>query len=199
MNSERKEFSVRLFFLYLLAMSCLTASAASSLADLQEKAALGDPAAQLELGGKYLYGEGVAKNPGMAVRWSQQAAEYADKNPSWYLKSVAFATLGMAYENSGGVKNIQEAIKWYFKSAMLNDPRGMTALSRIYSNGEGVPKDVVVGLAWMYVAAGSGAPGTIDNSSIQLATSDLENKAGADGVVVARKKCNELTAKIRPQ
>jgi len=177
----------------------LTASAASSLADLQEKAAQGDPAAQLELGGKYLYGEGVAKDLGTALKWSQQAAEYADKNPSWHLKSVAFATLGTVYENNGGVKNIQEAIKWYFKSAMLNDPRGMTALSRIYSNGEGVPKDVVVGLAWMYVAAGSGAPGTVDNSGIQLAISDLENKAGADGVVLARKKCSELTAKIKSE
>ena len=79
---------------------------------------------------------------------------------------------------------------------MLNDPRGMTALSRIYSNGEGVPKDVVLGLAWMYVAAGSGAPGTVDNDGIKLAMSYLENKAGADGVVLARKKCSELTAKI---
>jgi TPR repeat protein len=107
----------------------------------------------------------------------QQAAEYADKNPSWILKSTAFAALGAAYENNGGVKNISEAIKWNTKSAMLNDPRGMASLCRIYSNGEGVPRDVVLGLAWMYVAAGSGAPGTVDNSGIQLAISDLESKA----------------------
>ena len=178
-------------------ISFLNASAASSLADLQKKAAQGDPAAQLELGGKYLYGEGVAKDPETALKWSQQAAEYADKNPSWYLKSVAFAILGNVYENDGGVRNIQEAIKWYFKSAMLNDARGMIPLSRIYSHGEGVPKDVVAGLAWMYVAAGSGGPGIADNSGITLAISDLENKAGADGVVLARKKCSELTAKIK--
>jgi hypothetical protein len=49
----------------------------------------------------------------------------------------------------------------------------------------------------MYVAAGSGAPGTVDNSGIKLAISDLENKASADGVVLARKKCSELTAKIK--
>jgi TPR repeat protein len=48
-------------------MGCLTARAASSLADLQEKAAQGDPAAQLELGTKYLFGEGVAKDPGTAL------------------------------------------------------------------------------------------------------------------------------------
>jgi TPR repeat protein len=237
MNSGRREFSVRFFFfLCVLAISCLTAGAASqgndnigdnnhgsdnignnnqgngnignnntgnfnqgndSLADLQEKAAHGDPAVQLELGGTYLFGDGVANDPEMAVKWLQQAAEYADKHPSWPLRSVAFAALGIACENNGGVKNIQEAIKWYFKSAMLNDPRGMTALSRIYSHGEGVPQDVVLGLAWMYVAAGSGAPGTADNDGIKIALSVLENKAGADGVALARKKCSELTAKIK--
>ena len=168
-----------------------------SLADLQEKAAQGDPAAQLELAGRYLFGDGVAEDPRTALKWSQQAAEYADKNSSWHSRSVAFAALGMVYENDGGAENIQPAIKWYFKSAMLNDPRGMAALSRIYSNGEGVPRDVVAGLAWMYVAAGSGAPGTVDNDGIKMAISFLENKAGADGVVLARKKCSELTAKIK--
>ena len=170
-----------------------------SLPDLQEKAAQGDPAAQLELGGKYLFGDGVAGDTETALKWSQLAAEYADKNPSWFLRSTAFAALGTTYENSGGGENIQEAIKWYFKSAMLNDPRGMTALSRIYSDGEGVPKDVVAGLAWMYVAASSGAPGTVDNSGIRLAISNLENKAGADDVALARKKGSELTAKIKDE
>jgi hypothetical protein len=80
---------------------------------------------------------------------------------------------------------------------MLDDPRGMTALSRIYSNGEAIPKDIVLGLAWMYVAAGSGAPGTVDNSGIKLAISNLGNKAGADGVMLARKKSSELAAKIK--
>jgi TPR repeat protein len=199
MNSDRKELSARLFFLCVLTISCLTARAASSLADLQEKAALGDPAVQLELAGKYLFGEGVAKDPGTALKWSQEAAEYADKNPSWHLRSVAFAALGIAYENNGGVKNIQEAIKWYLKSAMLNDPQGMTSLGRIYSKGEGVPQDVVSGLAWMYVADASGAPGTADNNGIELAIADLEEKAGADGVVLARKKASELTAKIKKE
>jgi TPR repeat protein len=188
---------MRLLFLCLLTITSLTASAADSLADYQEKAAQGDPAAQLELGTKYLFGEGVAKDPGMALKWLQQAAEYGDKNPSWFLRSGAFAALGIAYENSGGVKNIEQAVKWYTKSAMLNDPRGMAGLSRIYSDGEGVPKDVVAGLAWMYVAAGSGAPGTVDNHGVELAISHLENEAGADGVALARKKCSELTAKIK--
>jgi hypothetical protein len=219
---------VKLLFLCVLTISCLAARAAPgsynignnnrgnanigdnnignfnqgsnnlSLADLQKKAAQGDPAVQLELGGKYLFGDdSVAKDSRTALKWLQQAAEYADKYPSWYWRSIAFAALGMAYENNGGVKSLREAIKWYYKSAMLNDPRGMTALSRIYSHGEGVPQDVVAGLAWMYVAAGSGAPGTVDNSGIKLALSYLENKAGTDGVVLARKKCSELTAKIK--
>jgi TPR repeat protein len=188
---------MRFLFLCLFAITSLTASADGSLSDYQEKAAQGDPAAQLELGTKYLFGEGVAKDPVTALKWLQQAADYADKNPSWHLTSVTYAALGIAYEYSEGVKDIEQAVKWYTKSAMLNDPRGMVGLSRIYSEGEGVPKDVVTALAWMYVAAGSGAPGTVGNSGFKLETSGLENKAGADGVVLARKKASELTAKIK--
>ena len=260
MNSERKGFGVRIFFLCVLTIGCLTGraigsndigdnnrgndnignnnrgsgnignnnagnfnqgnnnqgsldlgdnnngsgqhgngghSAASSLVDLREKAAQGDPAAQLQLGSKYLYGSGVAQDLGTAAKWLQQATAYAGKNPSWYLRSAAFTALGIAYENNVKAKSTQEAIKWYFKSAMLNDPRGMAALSRIYSYGEGVPKDAVAALAWMYVAAGSGAPGTADNGGIKLAIPYLENKAGADGVVLARKKCGEWTSQIK--
>lgn len=188
---------MRLLFLCLLVATSLTASAAGSLADLQEKAAQGVPTAQLDLGTKYLFGEGVKKDPAAAVKWLQLAAEYGDKNPSWFLRSVTFAALGIAYEKSGGEKNIQEAIKWYTKSAMLNDARGMAGLSRIFSDGEGVPKDFVAGLAWMYVAADSGNPGTVNNDGIKLAISGLENKAGADGVALARKKSSELTAEIK--
>jgi TPR repeat protein len=61
-NLERKDFIVKkLFVLCVFTITCLTASAASSLADLQENAVQGDPAAQLELGSKYLYGDGVPK------------------------------------------------------------------------------------------------------------------------------------------
>jgi hypothetical protein len=49
----------------------------------------------------------------------------------------------------------------------------------------------------MYVAADSGAPGTVGNNGFKIAVSGLENKAGADGVVLARKKASELTAKIK--
>ena len=81
---------------------------------------------------------------------------------------------------------------------LLNDGRAMARLSIIYTWGaDGVPKDLTEALAWMYVQEGFGGPGIDGNDNFKLAITILEGKTGKDGVILARKKSDELTAEIK--
>lgn len=111
-----------------------TACRGGDIDTLQKKAEAGDAYAQLDLGTAYLYGsKGVSKDPAKAIEWLVKASNGFPKN-SW-LRCCAFTGLGEAYEDGKTTKNPPEAVKWYLKAAMLNDPRAMSGLSRIYERG----------------------------------------------------------------
>ena len=155
----------------------------------------GNPMAQLTLGELYLYGRGTPKDETKSIGWLEKAAGY-DTRPRWPWRSLAFALLGNAYERGKGIQNPAKAIEWYRKAAMLNDPRGQLPLAEMYSVGEGVAKDEIEGLAWVYVAADSGEPGTQNNSGIKLEAASLEEKVGEKGISLARKRSKELALEI---
>lgn len=78
----------------------------TALRELTPLAGRGDPEAQFGLGGMYLYGWGVDKNPIEAASWYRKAAEQG------HAKSQKM--LGYLYEKGTGVeKNPAEAQKWY--------------------------------------------------------------------------------------
>lgn len=52
-------------------------------------------------------------------------------------------------------------------------------------------------LVWLYVMAGCGLPGNIDNDGIKIAVASLEGKIDKNGMVLARKRCDEITAEIK--
>jgi uncharacterized protein len=120
--------------------SCLLAVAAQSalhgqeskpvaklpIAQLQNLADSGDPAAQNELGIRYRLGNDVEKDPAKAVPWFLKAAKQG------YAK--AYFNLGAAYYNGDGVpENTQNSCAYFIFSADAGDERGQQALARTRS------------------------------------------------------------------
>jgi len=191
---------MRPIHILILGLACILTGTACQGADgdnLQKKAEEGDAYSQLDLGTDYLYGsKGVSKDSAKAVEWLLKASNGFPHN-TW-LRCFAFFEIGIAYEDVSTTKTPPEAVEWYLKAAMLNDPRAMGGLSRIYERGaDGVPRDIIEALAWMYVMAESGNPGTIDNDGIKLGISHLERQTDEKGALLARKRCDEITAEIK--
>jgi TPR repeat protein len=70
----------------------------------------------------------------------------------------AMLSLGIAYELGGyGVsQNMDEAIKWYRKSANLGNANGQAFLGTCYLEGKGVAKDYVEAVKWYTKSADQG-------------------------------------------
>lgn len=85
----------------------------------------GYPEAKLRLAQAYIKGNGVEKNPAVAVPLLEGAV--AKGNPA------ALVELGQLYEKGLGVeKNPDQAETLYLKAAAMKYPRGMFALGRFY-------------------------------------------------------------------
>lgn len=139
--------------------------------------------AQLELGERFAYGEGVPHDPASAVIWYCKAAEQKfpeaqyelgfcfeygmlnlPKNEEeavrWYRRAadqgyaIAQSTLGFCYgDGTGVVKDETEAATWYRKAADQGDPSGQTHLGTCYMKGRGVKKDEAEAFKWYQKAA----------------------------------------------
>ena len=101
----------------------------------------------VQLGKKYLSGNGVPKNPGEAVRLFRLAAERNDPE--------ALYNLGRCYATGRGVpQDYREAEKWHLKAAELNQVESQRALGHMYVTGRpGLPKNPEEGARWYGKAA----------------------------------------------
>ena len=104
----------------------------------QRAAATGNVAGMLGLGGCYLNGTGVRKDPATAARWYAQAARAGS--------SEAMNGLGMVYNAQGGQgvgsgRDPAQAATWFEQAAQRGDGSGMRNLARSYTEGNGVPVD----------------------------------------------------------
>jgi TPR repeat protein len=119
------------------------------VSDLLERAEKGEPAAQVELASIYQRGEGVAKDPDVAIQWLRKAAEQG--------YGEAQMLLGGVYLSGKWVKkNSIEAAKWFMLSAQQGNPAAQSQVARMHMTGAGVPKDDVEAYKWANVAAGQG-------------------------------------------
>ncbi len=119
--------------------------------DLLHRAEAGDPDAQVELGCRFLLGEGLPRSPGKASRWLQRAAAQGN--------AAARLNLGfMAQRGVGTPWSPAQAKKWYESAAAQGDARGACALGRLYEEGLSVPEDAVRALEWYRLAAEQGDP-----------------------------------------
>ena len=101
---------------------------------LTELALSGDIKAQIKLGERYYFGEGVAVNHIHASVYFRFAAELGNESAQF--------NLGTMYLQGEGVeKNEIQAIFWYQKAAKQHNSQAQYNLGRMYQTGDGVPKD----------------------------------------------------------
>ena len=105
-----------------------------SLAALIAAAEEGDAAAQVNLGGLYRYGLGVAEDDAEAVRWYRAAAEVGD--------AAAQFNLGDLYRHGEGVpEDDSEAARWYLAAAEQGNDLAKDRLLTLYAFREAVPEN----------------------------------------------------------
>lgn len=111
-----------------------------------ELAALrGDAVSQCNLGLCYAYGQGVAVDFTVAVKWLRKAADQG--------VAVAQSHLGLCYaEGHGFAKNSVEAVSWFRKSADQENAGGQYYLGNSYFKGEGVARSEVEAYAYWSLA-----------------------------------------------
>jgi len=133
-------------------LQCASAVGADgSILELKARADKGDADAQVQLGLRYLQGNGVEKNPAEAVKWYQKAAQQTNH--------VALFSLARMYENGQGVaRDRAEALKYYRRAADEGYEVAQRILSGMYARGHLVQRDPVEAFKWARRAAGSGDP-----------------------------------------
>ena len=173
----RNEFLILFPSLFLSSV----AVSESPMSDLQKLAMRGNIEAQLILGTKYHYGEGVLRDEARAFKWYLKAANQGDSRAQsniglmyatgegvgqddgraaeWYLKAAkqgnvnAQFNLGTMYDTGRGIhQSYTEAAKWFLKAAKQRDTESQFNLSLMYLRGEGVKKDHVQAYKWVYLA-----------------------------------------------
>jgi len=122
---------------------------ATALSVWRPLAALGNAAAQFNLGLMYDNGQGVARDYAEAVKWYSLAAAQGDAQAQY--------NLGYMYDNGQGtLQNYAEAVRWYRLAAAQGDPRAQASLGLMYANGQGVERDFMRSYLWFSVAVMSG-------------------------------------------
>ncbi len=128
-------------------------------------ATAGDAAAQYYLGHLYAKGEGVARDPGQALRWFRAAAEQGEPYGQF--------ALGYVYEHGlGAAADLGAAVRWYRAAAAQGNLAARNNLGLMYEQGRGVARDFVRAYAWYArAAAGPGLePGRAAGNQARLAT-----------------------------
>ena len=131
----------------LLTVLIFTASAVNGeeIDGILAKANEGDVAAQTQVAGMYLKGEGVEKNPSAALEWYLKAAEQGDVG--------AQMSLGALYIAGKEVpKSSTQAAKWFRLAAEKGDAAAQVQMARMHLAGAGVPKDEVEAYKWARLA-----------------------------------------------
>lgn len=126
---------------------------AKAMAIWGPRAKAGDVLAQQGLGGMYLAGLGVPKDPKMAVFWLSQAAEKGD--------STAQYNLGQLYSHQQGFIDLAKAAKYYQQAARRGRSEAQSTLAGFYLSGTGVPKDIEKAYVWISLAASAKPPASM--------------------------------------
>ena len=111
-------------------------------------ASAGDAEAQYYLGHLHAKGEGVARDPGQALRWFRAAAEQGEPYGQF--------ALGYVYEHGlGAAPDLAAAVRWYRAAAAQGNLAARNNLGLMYEQGRGVARDYVRAYAW-YARAAAG-------------------------------------------
>lgn len=114
-----------------------------------EKAEAGDAESQFLLAQFYRDGEGVPKDPPLAIDWGIKAAEQGYRR--------AYAFLGIMYSVlQNGTRNPERAFHWTRKAAEAGDPDCFYRLGHFAENGIGTEKDLAKAVEWYGKSAAAG-------------------------------------------
>jgi TPR repeat protein len=148
----------------------------------------GKPEAEVDLGSKYVHGEGVPQDYSEALRWFRKAADqgnasgqyhvgvmyyYGRAVPQNYGEAIrlfrmaadqnyptAADQLGtMSRDGIGLPRDATQAYRWYRKAAERGYARGEEHLGTMYYYGRGVTQDLAQAALWYRKAADQGDPG----------------------------------------
>jgi uncharacterized protein len=114
---------------------------------LNKAAEQGDPESQIKLGQIYSFGDhGIGIDPQKAFYWVKLAAN--QNHPA------SLNDLGILYENGiGTAKDMILAADCFRRSAEAGDAKGQSNYGRIYTTGDGVPKDPPLAYFWLTLSA----------------------------------------------
>ena len=98
------------------------------------------------LGIRYLRGDGVERDPAMAMKFYRMAAE---KGLAVSQSNLAF----MYWEGEHVPRNVAEAVRWAEMAAKGDNLPAMWLLGRAYSDDEGVAPNLPEAVRWMTMAA----------------------------------------------
>ena len=136
---------------------------------LKQRAQLGDPAAQVQMGLRYLRGEGVDPNPTESARWFSLAAKQGDVEAE-YQYGVALL------EGRGVVQDYRAAYRWIEEPARRGHAKAQVTLADMYRFGSGLKADYARAYLWYNLAAAQGdenAARTRDNIATRLTPEQL--------------------------
>jgi localization factor PodJL len=172
-------------------------------AALRSAAVAGNPAAEYEIGVRFIEGRGVPQSFEAAAHWLARAAEHG-LAPAQY-------RLGSLYEKGQGVKkDLMEACRLYVTAAQQGNAKAMHNLAVLYAVGlEGAP-DYKIASEWFQKAADHGVADSQYNLGILYARGvGVEQNlaesykwfalAAQQGDKDAAKKRDEVAARLDPQ
>ncbi len=145
---------------------------AAEAVNTQAQAEAGDSRAQSELGKRYEEGDGVPRDPSVALQWYGKAAEQGDPMAQLRLGQIH-------YKGEGVPRNLEEAFRWYRRAAEQGNQQAQGLLARMYMRGEGVKQDNLEAYMWFTLAGGDMDMGTYMDSKIIVERLSIKERVEA--------------------
>lgn len=136
----------------------------------------GHARAQHVMGVRYVFGQGVGRDPEEASLWFAKAAAQGEPNAQF--------SLGLRYVRGESVpQDFATAVRWFRLAAEQGHAEAQRSLGRRYAAGEGVKLDKVEGLKWYLVAVANGdAESKLLSANLTLAMTPVQV---ADAMIAA--------------
>jgi len=147
----------------------------TALLSFQPSAQAGDGYAQYYLGVMYLKGQGVPRNPQLALEWLAKAASAGAAGAQAYMG---------AFNRRGDLvpQNYAEAMRWYLLAAKQNHENSQYRIALMYYQGEGVQQDLREAYKWAVIASVGGEP---EPNQLRM---KLEKALPASGITEGQRK-----------
>ncbi|MBK9953018.1 MAG: sel1 repeat family protein [Candidatus Competibacteraceae bacterium] len=137
-----------------------------ALAELHQRAAAGDASAQLDLGLRYVTGQGIRPDERAALDWIGKAADQGNAAAQFELKLV---------HSGSTAPRISRGRPTCCGNPPSNFAPAQTSLGMLHLAGQGVPEDRIEAYAWLGLAAERGEREALDwQPGLQAKLSDAE-------------------------